>query len=281
MISVVIPCFNSGKYLPETINSILAQKYTDYEILIVDDGSNSQSTLDLLFNLNKLNNISVYFQQKKGVSSARNFGASISKGDFLIFLDADDLIHEMYFEAAIEIFHRDSNIEYVYCDLQEFGISNVKRKTADFDLKSTLLSNPSHISGIVKKSLWLKIGGFDLEFVNGWEDWEYHIRLIKNCKKFTKIKETYFFYRISLESRERSLRNHHKIYLENMIFKKHLLDYLIHYPMIISQLRKKNEIQQEINNLKISIHNIYHSLSYRIGNFFLFPLKLIRKILNV
>jgi glycosyltransferase involved in cell wall biosynthesis len=116
-VSIVIPTFNSSKYLKATLDSVLSQTYTNWECILVDDGS-----IDLT------GTISVNYQEKdnrfqlykrpvdlpKGPSSARNYGVSKAKGDYLIFLDADDFYLENRFENDIKLFESDSSIDGVY-----------------------------------------------------------------------------------------------------------------------------------------------------------------------
>lgn len=90
LVSVIIPCFNHGRYLTQAIDSILLQEYPNIEIIVVDDGS-TDNTQEIL---KKFNNVKNVFQENKGLSTARNTGIANSNGELLIFLDADDwLLH--------------------------------------------------------------------------------------------------------------------------------------------------------------------------------------------
>lgn len=90
MITIVVPIFNGEKYIEESINSILNQKYKNFEILIVNDGStdDTQKLLEQLYATNR--KVKIVNTENRGVSSARNLGISLAKGEFLIFMDADD-----------------------------------------------------------------------------------------------------------------------------------------------------------------------------------------------
>lgn len=103
MISVIVPVFNTkNEYLQDCIDSILKQKYNDFEIIIIDDGSNCECAtfLDNISQSNKC--ISVYHQINSGVSVARNKGIYHSNGDYICFVDSDDVLNDNYFEEAIE-----------------------------------------------------------------------------------------------------------------------------------------------------------------------------------
>ena len=90
LVSIIIPVYNTEKYLAETIQSALNQSYPDKEIIIIDDGSTDKSLS--IANSFKNEHVRVFYQSNKGASSARNKGIAESKGDYIQFLDSDDLI---------------------------------------------------------------------------------------------------------------------------------------------------------------------------------------------
>ena len=102
-ISVIIPVFNSEKYLEKAIDSILVQQFKNFEIICVDDGSTDDSLKICCREAEKDKRIKVIYQANAGVSSARNKGIEAAKGDYIIFLDADDY----YAEDALEIMYND------------------------------------------------------------------------------------------------------------------------------------------------------------------------------
>ncbi|HEV7329758.1 MAG TPA: glycosyltransferase [Flavisolibacter sp.] len=90
LVSVIIPSYNHAAYLPEAIESVLKQFYTFFEIIVVDDGSTDDtSTL-----VKKYTDVTYIYQENQGLSAARNTGIEASHGDFLVFLDADDILYE-------------------------------------------------------------------------------------------------------------------------------------------------------------------------------------------
>lgn len=109
-VSIIIPCYNAEKYISQTINSILNQKYSHFEIIIIDDGSSDKSK-DIINQFSD-SRIHYFFQANKGVSSARNNGFSKAKGDFVIFFDADDLMSENFLTERVSILNHDSLIDF-------------------------------------------------------------------------------------------------------------------------------------------------------------------------
>lgn len=101
LVSIIIPTFNYGKYISHAINSILNQTYKNYEILIVDDGSTDQ-TKNIVSSFNN-SKIKYVYQQNQGANVARNRGWNESRGDFIIFLDADDILNFNHIEEYLKI----------------------------------------------------------------------------------------------------------------------------------------------------------------------------------
>ena len=99
-VSIILPIYNTEKYIENTLNSIINQTFTDYEIIIINDGSTDQSPEICEKILTKNNiNYKIHHQENKGVSSARNKGLENVKGEYIIFVDGDDQIHEKHIES--------------------------------------------------------------------------------------------------------------------------------------------------------------------------------------
>lgn len=96
MISIIVPIYNSAKYLAQCIDSIICQSYTDWELILVDDGSKDQSGRICDEYAKQDHRITVIHQPNKGVSSARNVGIAIAKGEYLCFVDADDWLEPSF-----------------------------------------------------------------------------------------------------------------------------------------------------------------------------------------
>jgi glycosyltransferase involved in cell wall biosynthesis len=101
LVSVVIPVFNSGKFIYETLNAVLCQEYKNLEIIIVNDGSNDDSESEIL----KISDprIKYFYSENKGVSVARNFGLSKANGEFILFLDSDDLLTPAFIRKRVNV----------------------------------------------------------------------------------------------------------------------------------------------------------------------------------
>ena len=110
-ITIVIPCFNQAKYLPEAIESVMKQSFENWQCIIVNDGS-TDNTEEVALSWSKQDNRIQYLKQEnRGVSAARNTGISSAVGEFILPLDADDKIHKHYIQNALDAFsaHPDIN----------------------------------------------------------------------------------------------------------------------------------------------------------------------------
>lgn len=103
LISVIIPCYNSENYIEEVIRSVLNQTYTNFEIIVIDDGSTDKS-LNLCKEIEKGDNrITVLHTENYGVSHARNLGIDLSKGTYVVFLDSDDMLTSDSLEILLNL----------------------------------------------------------------------------------------------------------------------------------------------------------------------------------
>lgn len=120
MISVVVPCYNYGHLIADTIRSVQQQTYTDWEMIIVDDGS-TDNTAEIVHEfINQDKRIQFYQQQNAGPSAARNFALKQAKGEYIQFLDADDCIEERKLEIQLSVFQNRHEADIVYGSVRYF-----------------------------------------------------------------------------------------------------------------------------------------------------------------
>jgi glycosyltransferase involved in cell wall biosynthesis len=115
-ISVVMPAYNAEKYIAESIESILNQSFSQWELIIIDDGS-TDNTAEIVAKFQSDKRIKLIKQANGGVSSARNAGINAASGNYITFLDADDAYLPENLQAKYEKINTDSGIEFVYSDL--------------------------------------------------------------------------------------------------------------------------------------------------------------------
>ncbi|MFM1794652.1 MAG: hypothetical protein RL642_1037, partial [Bacteroidota bacterium] len=118
LVSIIIPVFNRASLLPETLDSIVSQTYSNWECIIVDDGSTDSSLNVALGYAKKDNRFKVYsrpWYKKKGANSCRNYGFKLSKGEFIQWFDSDDLMFNIFISEKIKAF-QNNEIDIIACD---------------------------------------------------------------------------------------------------------------------------------------------------------------------
>lgn len=190
LISIVVPAYNAELFIEDALNSIYRQSVSDYEIVVVDDGS-TDSTYDKVngwANGHPAIHLKIVRQENKGIGGARNTGINSSSGSYIAFLDADDVWLEPKLENVIQHFKKSPNLDLVCHDewIEENGRKIKRNYCGPYKSYRDLLYKGNTISTsatVVKREKALTAGGFseDLSF-NGVEDYEFWLRLAKiNC----------------------------------------------------------------------------------------------------
>lgn len=125
-VSIIMPVYNAGQFVAEAIDSVLAQTHSNWELLIVNDGStDSSEQVILTYNDER---IQYHKQENKGVSAARNIGLKSMKGDFFCFLDADDLLSKNSISTRLTAFEEEVNVDFVDGRVEVFDTKTGKIK---------------------------------------------------------------------------------------------------------------------------------------------------------
>jgi glycosyltransferase involved in cell wall biosynthesis len=194
LVSIVVPCLNSGATLGETLSSALAQTWTDVEIIVVDDGSTDLATLATLKNLPE--RVRLLREEHSGASGARNRGIRAARGEFVLPLDADDLIEPDYVARSVAVLRQRPDVGIVYCHADRFGAVEGPWRLPDWSLEAMLVDNIIFVSALFRRSDWESVGGFDESLRRGAEDWDFWLRLISLGREVVQLEETYFHYRV-------------------------------------------------------------------------------------
>ena len=211
LISIIIPNYNKAEFISETINSVLIQTYTNWELLIVDDGStdNSIEIINTFVDKDRRIKFLKRVRLPKGGSTCRNIGLDSAKGDYVIFLDSDDLLISTVLGNRIKEIQTDNNLDFVVTSMGTFYTKIGDNKSEWVPTKSNHLNKfLSHdlpwqtMQPLWKKSFLQKINGFDEDFPR-LQDVEMHTRaLMQQGVKYKIIEneEPDCYYRID-ESR--------------------------------------------------------------------------------
>jgi len=227
-VSVIIPCYNHGQYLDEAVQSVLRQTYRNFEIIVVDDGSTDEKTLQILekYSQPKTRLIRTSHQ---GLANARNHGIATCSGKYILPLDADDKVGTSYLEKAVVVLEANEGVGIVYCEARFFGETFGAWKLPAYKFPDILYGNAIFCSAIFRRSDWTKVNGYNPNMIYGWEDYDLWLSLIELGREVFCIPETLFFYRrrsnsmVNMMNHEQSIysyaqlfRNHSKLYADNM-----------------------------------------------------------------
>jgi len=270
LISIIVPCYKQGHFLQEALTSIMAQTYENWECIIVNDGS-PDDTDAVAKKFVKLDKRFIYEKQKNsGLSSARNKGLAVAKGDFIQFLDADDLLEEKKLEHNVSFVSNSVDIVvsgYRYFNDADgpsrqtmFGINNFLPEVVitphdKDDLVPLFMSrNPFVVCApIYRRSLIHEAGGFT-EALAALEDWHLNLHCVLlgasvcHCgyQDFTKVLVRIHPSSMSQDSAH-MFANYHKFRLQCLL--------LPNYPL------SANEIHQTTGSINSALLNIFKSLA--------------------
>jgi glycosyltransferase involved in cell wall biosynthesis len=174
LISVIIPVYNSERYVGEAIESVLGQKHKNIEIIAVNDGS-TDCTEDVV---RSYKNVKLFSQSRKGVSSARNIGVKNSSGEFIAFLDADDLWTKKKLKIQQTIFMNNPDLDMVFGHVEQFFSPELADSSKN-KIKMITGAMAGYISGamLIRRTSFLKAGLFD-EGVRLGEFIDWYIRAV-------------------------------------------------------------------------------------------------------
>jgi glycosyltransferase involved in cell wall biosynthesis len=110
VVSIIVPCYNDEKYIEETLNSILKQRFSSWECIIINDGSTDQTEGVILKGICHDNRFKYIYQENTGVCIARNNAIKVANGEYILCLDADDLISENFLSETVDLLDSNPNI---------------------------------------------------------------------------------------------------------------------------------------------------------------------------
>ena len=191
-VTIIIPCFNHGRYLPEAVDSALGQSGAAPEIVVVDDGSDDPATLAALEQLPR--GIQVLRQDNAGPAAARNAGAAAATGNLLLFVDADDQLPAGAVGSLSAVLDQDPSLGYAYGRLEHIGDWRGVVRFPDYDPFKLLYRNIVGHMGLVRRAAFEDFGGYDAE-VDWMEDWDVLLRALERGWHGRRAPEVAYRYR--------------------------------------------------------------------------------------
>ena len=248
-ISVLMPCFNHGTFLGEAIESVFAQTFQDFEIIVVDDGSTEALTKNVLSQLTTPR-ITVFTTANHGLPAARNHAADHASGALFCALDADDKLAPTWFEKAVKVLDERPDLAFVSHWLETFGDEHWTWKPDRCDLPALLARNTVNGAAVVRREAFEAVGGYDASMRDGCEDWDFWLRLAERGFAGAIVPEVLFYYRRRSDSMSRAMldQRRYRRPLDTLIA-KHEAAYRAHLPAIL--VAKEAEAQHLIREIAI------------------------------
>lgn len=202
-VSVIIPCHNTAQYLAEAVQSVLDQTFSEFEVIIVDDGS-TDGTPEIVRQFADPR-VQYIRQENKGTASARNAGIAAAQGEYLTFLDADDtyLPEKLWSEVQLLDASREIGLVvngWIFVDADGQALGDAIRPWQDYPTNPTLaywlLGKPFVVHGVMLRRQWIGQSELFDETLSRGEDWDFFIRLVTKGVPIAWGREVVCTYRI-------------------------------------------------------------------------------------
>jgi len=216
--TIIITSFNKEAFLKEAIESALNQSYDNFELLIIDDGStdNSQQVIKEFQDPR----ITTIFKENEGVIKTRNRAIKEAKGQYIVQLDGDDILGKDFLQKTIPEIENNSTVGIVYCATKLFGAKDKIWDLGEYSIEKQLTTNQIVITALFKKDDFLKTNGYNQDFSEGLEDWDFWLSLIELGIEVKQLNDVEFYYRILPDSRNNFTKEKEER-IKNLIWKNH------------------------------------------------------------
>jgi glycosyltransferase involved in cell wall biosynthesis len=285
-VSIVIPCFNHGAMLREALASVEEVRNANLlEVIVVDDGSSEIETRKILDELEH-DGQCVVRQPNRGPGAARNAGIRLAKGEFILPLDSDNRLRDVYLNEGVSLLKGNSSVGVIYTDIEYFGESSGPVQAPEFDLLSLIRSGFIDCCALFRKHLWEDVGGYDEHMPwMGVEDWDFWLRVAFHGGTFVHLPKVGFEYRVRKDSvivkttgfDYRVRRDPWETVIKTSPRIAEVVTYIYSKPEMASY-KLLREIDEEVQNLMGQIENMKSLPSYRLGRALLAPARLLRTL---
>jgi glycosyltransferase involved in cell wall biosynthesis len=271
IVSIIIPTYNYGHLIAQTLNCLIAQSYKNWEAIIVDDGS-SDNTEEIVNSFLAADDRFIFIKQNnKGVSSARNAGIKKSKGDYIQFLDADDLISTNKIENQLNFLELNEHIDICLVDTKYFESDNDKTLFSDlnlkndastpklngkgFDVLSAFVQNNQSViqSPLFRREIITEIGLFNEEMAY-LEDWDFWFRCAAKNYQFYFLDERDSLAFVRMHQKSASKKSK-LIYEAEAVLRRKIIGH-IEYIDFISPDEKTVLLKQNRNSLRKTFRDL-------------------------
>lgn len=221
-VSVIIPMYNSSKYIVETLESIIQQTANNFEIVMVDDGSIDDCVQKAIKCLEKTDiPATILSIPHRGPTVARNIGVFYSTGQFILPFDSDDIM----MPEMVADFHNklssDTSLGFAYCDVEYFEDMQKIRSMGDVDINNFMWENQAHACSMFRKTAWVDASGYYAKMKYGDEDWDLWLEMLEKGWKACHIPKPNFRYRWRKKSRTSKLVSEHWAHMKSQLVLNH------------------------------------------------------------
>jgi glycosyltransferase involved in cell wall biosynthesis len=278
LVSIIVPCYKQAHFLNESLQSVLDQTYSDWECIIVNDGSPDDTEHIANKWCVRDNRFKYLKKENGGLSSARNTGIAFSNGEYILPLDADDILHQDYLKVLVPELQQNPSLAIVSCYSNFFigNCSNIihQQKPIGTTYHALLYENNMMASSLYRKKHWVDVGGYDENMKNGFEDWEFWIAITKKGWEYKFVEAFLFYYRKSNQSMLIETLTHHVESNMLYLFKKHNEIYIAQFGATMDHLfyilKRHHQGEYKIKN----------SLEYKIAKVICKPYRILQKIFS-
>lgn len=262
-VSVIMPCYNDGQYIEEALYSLRAQTYLNWELIVIDDGSDEPETLRVLEQLEEMPYVRLLRTNHVRPAGARNAGIQAARGTYILPLDADDTIEPTYMEKAVKILNENPHVGVVYCKADLFGEQSGPWGLPDYSLRAMLQDNIVFVTSMFRREDWERVGGFNTNMHAGMEDYDFWLSILELDREVVQIPEVLFHYRIKPKSRTTGFQNsveqikdtYHTLYRNHTaLYEKHreLYDLTMRDTMI-DLIQQRRALEEEVVRLRAEV----------------------------
>jgi glycosyltransferase involved in cell wall biosynthesis len=253
IVSIIIPCFNSEATLDATLESVLSQKYQNWEAIIVNDGSTDETEKIALRWINKDDRFKYFTKQNEGLGKTRNFAINKSCGTLILPLDSDNQLVENFVQDAVSVFENNTDIGLVYGHAQYFGKENGFWEVGDYKLEQMLVHNYIDACAIYKKKFWEEVGGYDENMpYQGHEDWELWVAFGNLNVVFHHLNKIAFKYFVSKNTMSQLFTNEIILQNQDYIVEKYSRQYHEQYTKAFFRTLDLEKLKSESVLIKTS-----------------------------
>lgn len=198
LVSVIIPCYNHGRYLPEAVASVVSQTIGAWEIIIVDDGSSDDTPAVARKLIARYSGrpLRLITQRNRGPGASRNAGIAASAAPYILPLDADDLVAPTMLERTVAVLEARPEVGFVTTDVRFFGAETGGWSGGEPTQERLIYDCRMVVTTLFRREAWRRAGGFNEQrALQGYEDWDFWLRLAEQGWLGSRVPESLMWYR--------------------------------------------------------------------------------------